>query len=92
MNDLGVILFTVVMLRVTLTELLNTTGCVYQFLFSSEKRMTGRTNLNLQFRQHTADLHLVTAGAGRFYNVVFRMYIILHFYPTALQKASSLGS
>ncbi len=79
------------MLCITLAEFLNSPGSINEFLFAREKRMAGRTDFDLEFRQDTADFHFITAGTNRHDGLIFWMYIILHVYPTALQKALSLG-
>ncbi len=79
------------MLCIALTEFLNSPGSINELLFTGEKRMTGRADFDLEFRQDTAYFNFITAGTNRLDGLIFRMYIILHVYPTALQKALSLG-
>ena len=79
------------MFCITLTELFNSSGSIYQFLFTGEKRMAGRTDFHIKFRQDAANFYFITTGTNSHYGFMVRVYIFFHIYPTALQKAFSLG-
>ena len=66
------------MLGVTPLVFFNTTCSIYQFLFSGKKRMTGRTDLHLDFLLHGTNLDLIAAGTDSFHLTIFRVDTFFH--------------
>jgi len=66
---------------VLLVEALDTTCCVYEFLFSSKERMAGRTNFDLDVLYRRTGLDDISAGAGDGGELVLGMNTALHLLP-----------
>lgn len=66
---------------ITLVKAVNASGGINQFLFSGKKRVTFRTNFNLQVFAHCrARLKTMSARTGNGNFVVFRMYFWFHYF------------
>lgn len=76
------------MLGVFLLELFNTTSSINQFLFTSEKRMAGRTDLNVYAFIHRAQFNFITTGTFCLDFMIFRMDIRFH-WILSLQRIYS---
>lgn len=74
----GLLFFFGEMLGVTLFEFLNSPGGIDQLLLTGKKRVTLRTDLNLDLVENRAHLKGGATSAGSRYVIIFRMYAVLH--------------
>ena len=74
------------LLVISFVETINPAGCVYQFLFSCEERMTRRTNFDVKvvLTRRACRKRLAT-GALYLDFVIFRMDSLLHLGPGFLR-------
>ncbi len=56
----------------------NTACSIDQFLFTGKKRMTGGTDLNLDFLLYRTNLNHVAASANSVYLMIFRVDAFFH--------------
>lgn len=64
---------------IALTESFNTTGCINEFLFTSEERMAVRTDTDLGFLACGPGFPYMSAGANDLGIAILGMYFFFHF-------------